>query len=243
MFCQKCGAENKEGAEFCKACGAALKENPEQDNIALSNLWYNRGVEFSDSEEYEKALMAYDQAISYNDKDSDIWNNKCDVLNILKRYDEAVKAGNEAVKLSPQDPDLWNTLCNAYIGINDREKADTCQKNVYILRKNKKNTNKSDDEYHTPREVWDSVNWLNQWYFVIMFPLLMFSELLHGNFVAVITLPIGALIGYYYTGLYTVDIAEAHNRNRNWAYFFGLNLSLLGWFIYWLYVELTHDPE
>ena len=33
MFCQKCGAENKDGAAFCNACGAALVTIPEQSTI------------------------------------------------------------------------------------------------------------------------------------------------------------------------------------------------------------------
>jgi tetratricopeptide (TPR) repeat protein len=109
----------------------ALKEP--KNNIELSEVWYNKGVDFSDSKEYEKALMAYDQALTFNDKDQDIWNNKSYVLTKLGKCDEAINAGNIAVKLAPNDPVLWKTLRDAYIGCNNQEKADECQKNVLKL--------------------------------------------------------------------------------------------------------------
>jgi tetratricopeptide (TPR) repeat protein len=138
--CQKCGAENEGNVAFCKTCSAPLNEIPQQHPLESAIFLYDKGNEFSKIKEYEKALMAYDQALFYNDKDSDIWNNKCDILNILKRYDEAVQAGNVAVQLSPQDPDLWYTLFDSYIGLNNREKADECLKNIQNLRIIKGNT-------------------------------------------------------------------------------------------------------
>lgn len=100
-----------------------------------SKFWYNKGVKFSESKEYEKALLAYDQALTFNDKDPDIWNNKCYVLTKLGNCDEAIKAGKTAVELAPNDPVLWETLRDAYIGCNNQEKADECQKNVLRLKK------------------------------------------------------------------------------------------------------------
>lgn len=111
------------------------KEKLRLENVKNSKHLYNKGVKFTKSKEYEQALIAYDQALTFNDKDPDIWNNKCYILNILAKYDEAVKAGNVAVQISSQDPQIWENLCNAYIGCNDREKADECQKNILKLKK------------------------------------------------------------------------------------------------------------
>ena len=97
--------------------------------------WYNQGVKFTESKEYEKALNAYDQALINNDKNPDIWNNKCFVLIKLGRCNEAITAGNIAVQLKPNDPELWDTLRDAYIACNNQEKADECQKNVLRLKK------------------------------------------------------------------------------------------------------------
>ena len=53
----------------------------------------------------------------------------------LGKCDEAINAGNIAVELAPNDPVLWETLRDAYIGCNDQEKADECQKNILRLKK------------------------------------------------------------------------------------------------------------
>ena len=111
-----------------------VTEKSEKDNIELSEAWYNKGVNFSDSKEYEKALMAYNQALIYNDKDPDTWINKCYVLNMLAKYDESVKAGKRAVEIAPNDLVSWENLCDAYIGSKNQEKADECQKNVLKLK-------------------------------------------------------------------------------------------------------------
>jgi tetratricopeptide (TPR) repeat protein len=99
------------------------------------NFDYNKGVEFTESKEYEKALNAYDQALLLNDKNPDIWNNKSVVLTKLGRCNEAIIAGNKAVQLKPNDPELWDTLYDAYITCNNQEKADECRKNIIRLRK------------------------------------------------------------------------------------------------------------
>jgi tetratricopeptide (TPR) repeat protein len=240
MFCRKCGSSNDSDATFCNSCGAPIKENSGQDNIDLAILWYNRGIEFSKSKEYEKELLSYNQAIFYNDKDPDFWNNKCDVLNTLKRYDEAVQAGKVAVQLSPEDPDYWDTLCDAYIGTNDREKADECQKNAFNLRKNKKETKKSEI---SSDEAWNEINVLAKSSIVIILVLALIGYILNADLFHIFLLFLAVLIGYFWTGPFNFDIAKGHNRNINWAYFIGFVLSFPGWFLYWVYVKLTNDPE
>jgi tetratricopeptide (TPR) repeat protein len=92
---------------------------------AYEGKWYNKGVDFTESKEYEKALNAYDQALLNDDKNPDIWNNKCFVLTKLGRCDEAIIAGNKAVQLNPKDPELRDTL----------RQAEECQKNMLRVRK------------------------------------------------------------------------------------------------------------
>jgi tetratricopeptide (TPR) repeat protein len=106
---------------------------PEQ-NIELSNLWYNKAVIFSESKEYEKALMAFDTALKYSVYNPVIWNAKCNLLNKLGKYEEAVKVGNVAVQNIPLNVEIWDNLTDAYIGCKNQEKADECQKNVLKLR-------------------------------------------------------------------------------------------------------------
>jgi len=96
--------------------------------------WYNKGVDFSQLNEYENALQAYNQAIGFNDKDPDVWNNKCYVLIKLGRYDEAINAGKIGVSLAPNDPGIWDILRDAYLANRNPEKAAECYNKISTLQ-------------------------------------------------------------------------------------------------------------
>jgi len=107
----------------------------EEENIELSDLWYNKGLKFLESKEYENANSAFDRALKYNNKDARVWNIKCHDLNKIGNYEDAVKVGNTAVQKIPDNIELWDNLTDAYIGCKNQEKADKCQKNVLHLKK------------------------------------------------------------------------------------------------------------
>jgi hypothetical protein len=154
-FCPNCGTEISDKVKFCEYCGVkidtfSLKRDEKsivEENKESAKFWYNEGVNFTESKEYEKALEAYKKALTFDSKDPDIWNNKCYILNKLAKYDEAVLAGNEGVKLSPQDPEIWDNLCDAYIGCNNREKADECKKNINKIRNLGNQVEKSQSQF------------------------------------------------------------------------------------------------
>ena len=154
MFCPECGTELPDYAKFCNNCGNPqihtvpntnknnITGSQKNDDIGInynnfvfpSKYWYNKGVEFSRSNEYEKALHAYNQALTFEDKDPDIWNNKCYVLIKLGKYEEAIKAGNKGVELAPYDYIIWDTLRDAYIASNNPGKASECDKIISNLQ-------------------------------------------------------------------------------------------------------------
>jgi tetratricopeptide (TPR) repeat protein len=142
-FCPNCGTEVSDNVKFCPNCGTnidsfSVKKNEDsilKENKESAKFWYNEGVDFTESKEYDKALMAYDRALTFDSKDPDIWNNKCFVLTKLGRCDEAVLAGNKAVQISPQDPQAWDNLCDAYTECKNKVKADECRRNASKLQK------------------------------------------------------------------------------------------------------------
>ena len=95
-----------------------------EKNKESAKFWYNKGLDFSESHEYEKALQSYNKALTFDSHDPDIWNDRCYTLNKLAQYDEAVRSGNKAIQISPEDPRIWNNLCDAYFACNNREKAE-----------------------------------------------------------------------------------------------------------------------
>jgi len=99
--------------------GYGKKQQDEQ------KIWYNKGLKFSSLNEYEKALDAYNTALTFNDKNADVWNNKSYVLIKLGKYDDAIKACKIAVELAPNDPEIQDTLKEAYNAKNN-QKCDHC---------------------------------------------------------------------------------------------------------------------
>lgn len=83
---------------------------------STTETYYNKGIDFSASGDFEKALDAYNHAIDLDAKNANAWNNKSYVLTQLGRYDEAIVAGERAVQLSPGDIDIHHTLEEALAG-------------------------------------------------------------------------------------------------------------------------------
>jgi len=123
---------------------AMRRVSPQMENYS-SKDWYNKGVEFSESHEYESALAAYDHALSLNDKDPDIWNNKCFVLIKLGRYEEAINAGETGINLAPHDREIRDTLRNAYLANHNPEKAAECENKLSSLRTGSAGKDQSDN--------------------------------------------------------------------------------------------------
>jgi len=214
-----------------------MTEKPEQKNIELCDLWYNKGVNFSDSKEYEKALMAYDQALTFNNKDPDVWNNKCSILTKLGRYDEAIKAGNIAVELEPYDPVLWDTLHAAYIGGNNQEKAEECSKKISDIKKSFLNENIEIKFYFWKMHPIAIIISIIYVFLAILgsLPLdnLSFTSLHTSLIFTFIILGIGYICGEHAAKKWAPRI----NGSQSWAFMIPFLTNLLGFFIYWIYYK------
>jgi tetratricopeptide (TPR) repeat protein len=216
-----------------------VTETAEQDNLKKSKLfWYNKGVDFTESQQYEQALMAYDQALTFDDKDPDIWNNKCYILNILAKYEEAVKAGSVALKISPQDLQIWNNLYEAYIGCNDREKADDCKKNIIKLGEEKSELSFNNLHY--------LVRWLVNAVFVLMainIVVAIYMESTRSGAVILFSI-VGFLSGYYLFAPFCWTLAYNKDRNTDFAFAWGFLTGVFGTVPYWIYtLFLKKNPD
>ncbi len=81
---------------------------------SITNVsYYNQGIDFSESGDYNKALDAYNNAIKHDPKNASALNNKSYVLTQLGRYDEAIDAAEKALEISPYDKDIHATLKDA----------------------------------------------------------------------------------------------------------------------------------
>jgi tetratricopeptide (TPR) repeat protein len=81
------------------------------DSSALrmsSYIWHEKAFGLQNSNKYEEALSAINQAIQFDQnldpvKSAEIWNTKASILNNLKRYDEALTALNQTLQINPKD--------------------------------------------------------------------------------------------------------------------------------------------
>ena len=108
----------------------AAKTSPDSAYIQFS-----LGRSLSDVEAYEKALNAYDKAISLHPDYEEAYNNKAFVLNRLGRYGEALQS---LKKVMPQKGAHYSVLVNngdAFMGFGDLETAEGFYRSSLATRK------------------------------------------------------------------------------------------------------------
>ncbi len=85
--------------------------------------WLNEGYTLCDRKYYEKALRAFDNALSYDPFCVEAHNAKGDVYYALKNDKEALDTYEYARKLDPRNTWAWHGTGNVYLRLKDDEKA------------------------------------------------------------------------------------------------------------------------
>lgn len=110
-----------------------VERSPSVEN-SYAKYWYNKGVDFSNAQDYKSAISSYNQALAIDDKDPDIWNNMCFALLKQGWYEQAISAGTVGTNLAPDDPVIWENLRDAYYANNEPAKASECQNKISSLK-------------------------------------------------------------------------------------------------------------
>lgn len=84
-----------------------LKDHPES-----IEGWYNLGYALTETEEFEEAVKAYDEALAIDNFIFEIWFNKGAALYALKDFEKAKDCYEEALDINPDDAEAWNNLGN-----------------------------------------------------------------------------------------------------------------------------------
>ena len=90
-------------------------QNPEQSKDAAdgsadsadSTVYYQKGEEFANQNQYSTALTYFDRAIALQPNDCATWVFRAVVLIHLQRYEEALISCDRALALQPLDPEAW----------------------------------------------------------------------------------------------------------------------------------------
>lgn len=249
-FCTDCGTKISETVKFCPECGAKTdfsNTNSDKTETSVKNnkesvkFWYNQGIDFSDSKEYEKALDAYNHALAINDKDPDIWCNKCSVLIKLKRYEDAIKAGNIGVELAPNDLQIWDNLRDAYIGNKNNEMANECLIKIYDLK----------NSWPFKKEAFKQLFSFPVFLMVIVSVIISFCIAIIISIIGVNDFIIGNLIKFFLVSIlfwfpfYVLAKFSSHELDSYFSYLVIILIGLISTFIiffYPVYIEI-HNPS
>lgn len=117
--CCRTSAADDQTISGCTAVIQGGKES--QDNLAIA--YYNRGIGYQNSKDYELALKDYDQALRLRPAYSSASNNRGNVFQSLRQYERAVQDYDQATRIAPNDPLPYNNRGNAYRRLGKTDKA------------------------------------------------------------------------------------------------------------------------
>ncbi len=90
-----------------------LKEliaEPFQTSDRVAGLGFELGNLFSENQQYEEAIVSYDQALQHKPDKHEAWYNRGVALGNLGRYEEAIASYNQALLHKPDNHRAWTNL-------------------------------------------------------------------------------------------------------------------------------------
>ena len=100
------------GDEAIAACTRAI-DSGRHKGETLATLYYNRGWEYDEKREYERAIRDYDRAIRINAKPN-YFTNRGLAYASLENFDRAIDDYDEAIGMDPEHETAWNNRGVAY---------------------------------------------------------------------------------------------------------------------------------
>ena len=104
---------NKSGDEAIAGCTAAIKSS-RLSTADLAVMFYDRGVEYGNRKDYDRALSDYSEAIRLNPKDPNPFAGRGNIYRIQKDYARAIADNDEAIRLNPNYALAFNNRGNIY---------------------------------------------------------------------------------------------------------------------------------
>ena len=88
-----------------------------------ANAYYNRGWDYDELGEYEKAIEDYSQVIRLDPNHTNAYNNRGLSYANLGQNERAMEDFNEAIRLDPNHTNAYNNRGNVYYSLGEYEKA------------------------------------------------------------------------------------------------------------------------
>jgi len=113
--------DEKEREELLKEIEDYTKKIKEDPNNA--SYYNNRGIAYSNLEDYEKAIQDYNRAIELNPNDDSVYFNRGTVYYCLKEFEKAIENYNKGIELNPNDNFVYFNRGNIHFKLEKYEKA------------------------------------------------------------------------------------------------------------------------
>jgi lipoprotein NlpI len=105
------------------ACTRDIKSGKWKGGHDLAIKYYNRGTEFDEKGDDDRAISDYNQAISLDPKYASAYNNRGNAYKNKGNYDRAIADYNEAIRLDPKYALAYRNRGNAYKDKHDYDRA------------------------------------------------------------------------------------------------------------------------
>ena len=102
------------------------KVSDELDDITLSSIIFNMGLEFYEVGDYTNALNSFDNALELNPNDDELIYFKSLALANLGDFDIAIDFIGRAIEINPDDDRYWNDKANFLIKLSNFNEAIYC---------------------------------------------------------------------------------------------------------------------
>ena len=112
------------------AAGVLLFAAASADKLQRSQDQFEKGLRFIESNDYEQALAAFEQAATLNPRSSDAIFNLANTLRELSRLDDAKREYKRCVRVDPQHADCFFNLGITYRRTDELELSIQAFKDV-----------------------------------------------------------------------------------------------------------------
>jgi len=148
IICKKCLNEIDIDSIFCEYCGnkvedfekSKLSNTKTEDNLSVGdkNFWFNRGIGYVSTANYENAINAFKKAIEIDGDFADAWYQIGLVYGSTYKYEEAITALDTAVSLNPNFSEALKMLGLACESQKKYKEAERAFKSYLELNNNDK---------------------------------------------------------------------------------------------------------
>lgn len=107
-----------------------------QQKVAQAKAYFEEGMTFTRTSQYEQAVQAYTQAIALEPTLAEAHHELGYAFYRLGKYEESISSSEQAIKLKPKNPETYHNLALAYMGLRHWEKAAEALQESISIRPN-----------------------------------------------------------------------------------------------------------